>query len=473
LPTTSDRRRVLDLPVSLDPSLPNQAERVHAVLRTAIVDGLLEPGLKLPSSRNLAEQLGVRRNAIVSAYEHLASDGLVDARHGAGTYVTERMPAQSPAAGRPRIGTREPSRLPFALGQTHVDRSILRRLGSATRQHIVSASGATLTYGDPRGSAALRDQLSRHLAASRGVRADPECMMIVSGTQQAVRLCADVLLAPGEPVWMEEPGYYATHQTLRSAGARLVPVEVDANGLDVRSAMGAGLPAKAVYVTPSHQFPTGVSMSLSRRIELTEWARAADAWIIEDDYDSEFRYSGPPLTALAGLASDRVIYVGTFTKTLFASLRLAYVALPADLVEPVVTARAAQDRFPPRFMQDAVADLLADGTFTAHVRRVRRHYRKARDVLVETLRQSAGDALAFDVPEQGLHLLARLPDGLPDEAASRIRQSAGVEAKLLSEARLERRDGDGFILGFSGHDLKALTAAAHRLGSATRRYLAG
>jgi GntR family transcriptional regulator/MocR family aminotransferase len=474
LTTTSRRRRrqLLDLAVNLDRSLRNQALQVHAALRAAIVDGLLEPGLKLPSSRSLADQLGVQRNTIVSAYEHLASDGLIDAHHGSGTYVAERLPAQ-PAAGRSvpiRVAT--PRREPFELGHTHVDRSILHRLASISRKRIASATEDELGYGDPRGSAHLRIQIARHLAASRGVRCDPECIIIVSGTQHAIRLCADALLAPGDRIWIEDPGYYATHATLRAAGMRLVPVRVDAEGLDVEHGARAAGAAKAVCVTPSHQFPTGVSMTMRRRIALTDWARASRAWIIEDDYDSEFRYDGPPLTALAGLGSDRVLYIGTFTKILFASLRLAYAILPASVIERTIAARATHDRFPPRFMQDAVADLIADGTLAAHIRRVRSRYRKLRDEVITSLRETAGEALDFRVPDQGLHILARLPPGHPKDAARHIRQMAAVEAKLLSETGLAHRGPDGFILGFSGHDVDDLRAAARRLGSAARNYLA-
>jgi GntR family transcriptional regulator/MocR family aminotransferase len=462
---------VLDLPVNLDPSIRNQALRVHAALRSAIIDGLLQPGLKLPSSRSLADQLGVRRNTIVSAYEHLASDGLIDAQHGSGTYVADRLPAQPAAGNSMPVRVTTPRREPFELGHTDVDASILRRLASSSRKRIAAATEDELGYGDPRGSAHLRTQIARHLAASRGVRCDPECIVIVSGTQMAIRLCADALLAPGDRVWIEDPGYYATHATLRAAGMRLVPVRVDAEGLDVEHGSRAAGVAKAVCVTPSHQFPTGVSMSMRRRIALTDWARAAQAWIIEDDYDSEFRYGGPPLTALAGLASDRVLYVGTFTKILFASLRLAYAVLPATVIARVVAARATHDRFPPRFMQDAVADLIADGTLAAHIRRMRSRYRRLRDEVVGALQESAGEALNFRVPDQGLHILARLPHGHPKDAARRIRETAGVATKLLSETRVAQRTADGFILGFSGHDVEDLKSAARRLGRAARNVL--
>jgi GntR family transcriptional regulator/MocR family aminotransferase len=415
--------------------------------------------------------LGVRRNAIVAAYEHLASDGLVEARHGAGTFVAQRLPAPSAPIKPQHIDVPAMQRVPFTLGYTHVDRGLLKSLAGFTRRRISWAAIDDLGYGDPRGSAYLRDQVARYLAANRGVRCDPACIMIVAGTQHAIRLCADALLSPGDRVWVEEPGYPVTHTTLRVAGLNLVPVCVDAAGIDVEAGASACATAKAVYVTPSHQFPTGVTMSMPRRIALIDWARKSNAWIIEDDYDSEFRYAGPPLTALAGLGSDRVIYIGTFTKILFASLRLAYVVLPPGLVEPVISARAALDRFPARFMQDAVADLIADGTLAAHVRRVRSRYREARDAVVAEFRRSAGESFIFAVPDQGLHLLLRLRRDHPKGMARRIRDAAGVECRLLSDTRLLQQGPDGFILGFSGYAIDELQSAARRLGLAAREHL--
>jgi len=208
---------------------------------------------------------------------------------------------------------------------------------------------------------------------------------------------------------------------------------------------------------------------MARRVALLEWARASKAWILEDDYDSEFRYAGPPLTALAGIGGECVIYFGTFTKTLFAGLRLAYAVVPPAVLERVLRVRASHDRFPAAFLQDAVADLMSDGTFDAHTRRMRKQYREARDVLAATLESAAGGSLRIVKPTQGLHLLALLPPGAPKGSAGRIRDAACVEAKLLSEMRMASRAPDGLILGFSGHGLGEIKLAARRLGQAARR----
>jgi GntR family transcriptional regulator/MocR family aminotransferase len=431
----------------------------------------LRPETKLPSSRTLAEQLGVRRNAIVAAYEHLSGDGLIEAHHGAGTYVAAELPARPQATLAAPFNIAPRPRRAFALGHTHADALLLRRLAGNVRRRITTASGDELGYGDPRGAEHLRTQIAQHLAANRGIRCDPSCVVIVSGTQHGIRLCVDALLSPGDAIWMEDPGYYAARNTLEAVGMRLIPVPVDASGIVVASGLRLNPSAKAAYVTPSHQFPTGVTMSMARRVALLDWARASKAWIIEDDYDSEFRFAGPPLTALAGLGAERVIYVGTFTKTLFAGLRLAYLVLPPAVVERVVRARATHDRFPPRFMQDAVADLIADGVLAAHTRRMRGRYREARDALASALEHAAGGALRIAVPTQGLHMLAYLPNGVPKDTAMQIRAAADVETQLLSEMRINRRGPDGFILGFSGHGINELSAAAHRLGRAAKLHV--
>jgi GntR family transcriptional regulator/MocR family aminotransferase len=472
-PTTSKRRRnVLDVPLGLDRTIGNQSLQVHASLRSAILDGRLAAGLRLPSSRSLADQLSVRRNAIVGAYEHLLSDGLVDARIGDGTYVASRLPTRvDQITVAPFVAAPNP-RGAFALGQTYSDPVVLRRLASATRRRIATAPATYLGYGDPRGGEELRRQIALHLAASRGIRCDPSCIFIVSGTQQGVRLCADALLRSGDRVWLEDPGYPATRNTLAAAGMRLVPVPVDGQGIQVAAGRRTASSAKAVYVTPSHQFPTGVTMKMERRIALLDWARASRAWVFEDDYDSEFRYSGPPLTALAGIdRADRVIYIGTFSKTLFAGLRLAYLVLPPAAVKPVVIARAAHDRFPPSLLEGAVADLMANGILAAHVRRMRTRYRIARDTIASTLERTARGTLRLVIPTQGLHMLAHLPPGLPKHAAAEIRAIARIECFLLSETRLVRSGPDGFVLGFAGHDIKELAAAARRLGQAVRTYV--
>ena len=463
------RTALLDVPLRIESAGGSQSTRVHAGLRAAILDGRLTAGLRLPSSRALADQLGVRRNAVVVAYELLLSDGLAEARVGEGTYVAAQVP-RGPAAPDPvPPPPPPPGRGPFAVGCTTADPILLRRLGRALRDRVVRADPIDLGYGDPRGNEALRQAIAAHLAATRGVACDPSRILITSGTQQGLRLCADVLLNPGDAVWMEDPGYPAARRTLEALRARLVPVPVDAGGIDVAAGRAREPAARMAYVTPSHQFPTGVTMTMARRLALLDWAQAAGAWIMEDDYDSEFRFAGAPLTALAGIdGQGRVIYLGTFSKTLFPGLRIGFVVVPAALMDRVVAARAVSDRFPSPLMGGALAEVMEGGDFAAHLRRMRTQYRAARDMVAGTLAQASGGRLGIVLPDHGLHLLATLPDRLPPGAAREIQAEAGVEGWLLSETRLVQGGVDGFVIGYSGHDAAALQQAAIRLGKAVR-----
>jgi GntR family transcriptional regulator/MocR family aminotransferase len=473
--TSKNRRELLEVPLELDPAAGNQSLQVNRALRSAILDGRLAAGMRLPSSRALARQLGLRRNAIIAAYEHLLSDGFVETRTGAGTYVAATLPARRSAPVVQLADRSEmPARRPFTLGHTHADRRLLQTFGAALRRRTVKADAASLGYGDPRGSRFLREQIADYLAANRGLRCDPGSILVTSGTQQAIRLCAHALLETGDRLWLEDPGYPVARNTFTAAGLVPVAVPVDGEGLDIEAGRRLAPSAKAVYVTPSHQFPTGVTMSMARRVALLSWASQTASFIFEDDYDSEFRYAGPPLTALAGLAhGDAVIYLGTFSKTLFPGLRLAYAVLPPAVLPRVVAARAGFDRFPPSLLDGAVAELMADGTLLAHIRRMRSRYRAARDALAATLAETAGDALQIAVPAQGLHLVAYLSPALPPQAGEQIRSMAEIEAVLLSETMSQRNGGrEGLILGFSGYDLKDLTAAAKRLGQAAARIAA-
>jgi GntR family transcriptional regulator/MocR family aminotransferase len=471
-PTTLRRRQtLLDLPLRLDPARGSQPLQVHASLRGAILEGRLTAGLRLPSSRELARQLRVRRNVVVAAYEHLLSDGLVEARTGAGTYVAAELPARA----RPVRSVSQPAaegpgpRGPFALGRTYAAPDLLRRLGIAVRRQISVGTGIDRGYGDPRGSEALRQQIAIHLAATRGIRCDPACIVILGSTQQALRLCSEALLKPGDAVWFEDPGYPFSRRALEAARVKIVPIPVDGQGLDVSRALKQRPTAKAVYITPSHQFPLGVTLSMPRRIALLDWARASQGWIFEDDYDSEFRYAGPPLTALAGIdGNDRVIYLGTFSKMTFSSLRLSFAVLPSRIVADVTKARLSYDRFPPSFVETAVADLMSDGFLSAHARRMRARYRAARDVVTQVIADASHGTLQIQSPEQGMHMVAHLPEYATAEAAISIRAAANVESRLLSEMRIAKRKGDGFVIGFAGHDIGTLEAAARRLGRAAR-----
>jgi GntR family transcriptional regulator/MocR family aminotransferase len=252
--------------------------------------------------------------------------------------------------------------------------------------------------------------------------------MLTSGTQHALRIVLSAILKPGDPIWCEDPGYPAARRAIEHCGHRPVAIPVDASGLRVAKGRALAPSARAAYVTPSHQFPLGVQMSMTRRLELLDWARDAHAFVFEDDYDSEFRYDGAPLLSLAGIDHlRRVVYIGTFAKTLFPGLRIGYCALPEQLVGPVTPARAALDRYPGTLLEGAVADMLNSGAFAANLRRVRGLYREARDALASTLTAASDGKLSVPVPSQGLHLVARFDPSTDPLAASRAKAAAGIE----------------------------------------------
>jgi GntR family transcriptional regulator/MocR family aminotransferase len=328
--------------------------RLYQALCHAIVGGLVKPGEPLPPSRTLAKQTGFRRNAVTSAYERLIADGFAEATVGSGTFVASRIPARANAARKAKIVIEPPQQGMFALGCTHIDDRAVQRFRSFAGRRLRAFGTEHLHYGDPRGSRELRAAIADHLLSARGLRCDPDQIMLATGTQHLLRIVLSAILKPGDQIWCEDPGYPAARKAIEHCGHRPVPVPVDEFGLRVARGRSLAPSARAAYVTPSHQFPLGVQMSMTRRLELLDWARDADAFVFEDDYDSEFRYDGAPLLSLAGIDHlRRVIYMGTFAKTLFPGLRIGYCALPEALIGPVTTARAALDRFPGTLQEGA------------------------------------------------------------------------------------------------------------------------
>lgn len=445
----------------LTPVLPAggpRARALYAALRGMIEGGRLPPMAKLPPTRDLAARFGVARGAAVAAYEQLVAEGFAVARVGAGTFVAAAVPRLAPVAEAPRPRSAPPPALPGTIGIAFDDERTRRQLRAALNRHLLPPGGAHLRYGaDPQGLPALRAEVAAYLRSARGVRCHAGQIVLTSGTQQALDLVTRAVLAPGDAVWFENPGYASARGALEEAGLRLVPVPVDAEGLDVAAGLGLAPGAKAAYVTPSHQYPTGVVLTMARRLALIGWARASGAWIIEDDYDSEFRYAGAPLTALQGLDDGgRVIYVGTFAKALFPGLRLGYLVLPEALVAPLAALRARIERAPPGLAEPALAEFLRDGHFAAHLRRNRRRAEAARDALVAAL---AGLGLGVRPPAQGLHLIAPLPEGADDRALIAPLAARGLAARALSSLYLGPPARTGLVIGFSGYPPDAFRAA--------------
>jgi GntR family transcriptional regulator/MocR family aminotransferase len=312
----------------------------------------------------------------------------------------------------------------------------------------------------------LRERIAAYVAAARGVIAEPEQVILVRGTHHAIDLAGRVLLEPGDTVCVEDPGYLVSRAALAGLGLRLAPVRVDAEGLTI-AALRRHAAARAALVTPSNHFPLGVTLSLQRRHALLEWARTCDAWIVEDDYDSEFRYLGDPVTALHGLdGGARVLYVGTFSKTLFPALRLAYLIVPPDLADGFAAARATLDHHASTVDQAVLAEFIGEGHFARHVQRMRRLYRRRRDTLVAAVHRELGGVVTLDVPHTGLHAVAWLPPDLGAADVSSRALALGIEAAPLSLYCATEELPPALLLGFSAIDETAIASGVQRLAGA-------
>jgi GntR family transcriptional regulator/MocR family aminotransferase len=298
----------------------------------------------------------------------------------------------------------------------------------------------------------------------------PEQVLITAGSQGALDLAARVLLDPGDTVWIEDPGYLGARGALLAAGAQVVPVPVDAEGIDVAAGQRLAPRARIVSVTPSHQFPTGVTISLSRRVALLEWARQAQAWVLEDDYDSEYRFSGRPLEALQGLDNGQsVIYIGTFSKVLFPTLRLGYLVVPPELVAGFLAMRRFIDVHVPILEQLALADFMAQGHFTRHLRHMRTRYTERRNALIEALARECGDLLDVHIPEAGMHLVAWLPTHMDDRAVARLALDQGIEIAPISKFCIAPPPRGGLMLGYANASTEDLRDGVRKLARALRR----
>jgi GntR family transcriptional regulator/MocR family aminotransferase len=484
-------RRPANLLIRIDSRLhAGLQEQIYASIRRSILDGVVEPGTALPSSRALAADLGVSRTTTLLALQQLQSEGYLTARRGSGTSVAAELPDDlvQRRSGRPASRPKHPAlsrrgaalvaarpgahRLDgpprvFRLGTPAVDLFPVALWSRLVNRRLRSVTSAQLDYGDAAGFRVLREAIADHVQTARGTRCGAEQVLMVAGAQQGFELVCRLLLDPGDRAWIEEPGYPGARSALQAAGARIVPVPVDADGLDVdRGARRAG-DARLVYVTPSHQYPLGVPMSLPRRLALLKWARTAGAWVIEDDYDSEFRYGARPMPCLHGLDVDgRVIYVGSFSKTLFPALRLGFVIVPPDLQQRLVAARAAADQHPPTLDQAVLADFIVEGHFARHVRRMRIAYRERLEALQEAAERSCGGVLRVRPVQTGLHALAEL-DGVDAERVSEEAAARGVEATPLSAYLAGRRRAlNALVLGFGAVRPEASRRGMERLAMA-------
>jgi len=477
--------------IRIDPrSRAGLQQQIYTAIRRAILDGVVAPGTQLASSRALADDLCVSRTTTLLAYEQLTAEGYVTTRHGSGTFVAQVLPEDLSRVSTPRRVTRTrhpplsrrgaalaatsapPRRLPgpsraFRLGAPALDLFPHRLWSQLVSRRLRSVTVSQLDYSDPAGFQGLREAIAHHVQAARGTRCTGDQVVVVAGAQRGLEHICNFVLDPGDKAWLEEPGYFGARSALVGAGARIVPVPVDEHGLDVHEGMARARDARLVYVTPSHQFPIGVPMSLPRRLALLKWASAAGAWVVEDDYDSEFRYGARPVPCLHGLDTDgRVIYVGSFSKTLFPALRLGFLIVPADLREPLLAARRAADVHPPLLEQTALADLMADGHFERHLRRMRAVYAERVEALGAAAKRYCSGVLRLRPVRTGLHAVADLA-GPPADAVCREARSRGVDVTSLSAYYLQRPRGiNGLVLGFGAVGPDGIRSGMERLAAA-------
>lgn len=480
--------------LSIDPtSFVPVYRQLYTSLRNAILNGQLAPGTQLPSTRAMALELGFARGTILNAYEQLFAEGYVESERGGGTYVARELPDEllnAPAIQAPSLPQDTRSRSlsqrgiamastafaspydlapvrPFRPGLAALDAFPLNIWSQITARHARQRSFELLNYSDPAGYRPLRQAIAGYIGSVRAVKCDAEQVIIVTGSQQALDLSSRVLLDAGDEVLVEDPCYPGARGALLGAGAHLMPVAVDSEGMDIISGMELSATARMAYVTPSHQYPLGVTMSLTRRLALLEWARRAKSWILEDDYDSEFRYKGRPLAALQGLdTSGRVIYIGSFSKVLFPALRIGYMVVPSDLVEGFVAARTVMDLHPPTLGQVILTDFLNEGHFGRHIRRMRELYAGRQAALVSAAEQELTGLLDVRSNEAGMYLIGWLLNGMDDQRAAQRAANSGIEAPPLSAFRIEpvnTQDAQGLLLGYTAFSENEIRVGVQQL----------
>jgi len=434
----------------------------------------------------------VSRNTVLAAYDQLLAEGFTEARPGAGTRVSADLPdltGDLRAAGPPPDDAADlpplPARVldlmsrrtpgvhrPFLPGVPDVSVFPFDEWGRAVGRFWRRPPLSLLEDRDARGHGPLRRAIADYLVAVRGAKCTAEQVVITSGAQQGIDLCARVLLEPGAPVVLEDPGYRGLLSAFHTAGGEVTAVPVDGEGLDVGYARTHAARPRIVAVTPSHQLPLGVTMSLARRLDLLAWAREAGFWVLEDDYDSEFRYRGRPLAALQGLdGGERVIYAGTFSKVMFPALRLGYLVVPEPLIDPFIRMRGVVDDFPALAMQPVLADFMESGRFGAHVRRMRQVYGERQTVLRdELMRRFQG---LFDIPDDdaGMHLTVGIPDAADDVGMTREAAALNITAQALSGYYQGPDARRGLVLGYAAYGEDALKSAAALLEQAVERAL--
>lgn len=467
----------MELSLTLDGNLATPLHRqIDNQIRDRILNGQLEPGQRLPASRALAQSLQVSRATVTLSYDQLLSEGYLETRPGAGTFVAAQLPemllqvkAPTPKASSTHLPlslsrygqsiaqsspwqNQPAARYNFRYGHPSLEQFPLRLWKKLVNQEMAASNHWMDYITDPLGYEPLREAIAQYLTHSRAVTCHPNQIVITHGTQQALQLVTQLFIDPGKAIALENPGYLGAQRIFRSRGAQLQPVPVDGDGILVEALAKLIPTPKLVYVTPSHQFPTGALLSLPRRLQLLDWAQQNNCLIIEDDYDGEYRYSSRPIPALQGLkANAPVIYMGTFAKVMFPGLHLGYVVVPTNLVQTFAQARWLSDRHCSLLDQAVLSRFITEGHLERHLRRMRICYDRRRQTLVAALKTSFGNAAEILGDSAGLHLVARLNIGLADEDITHRASQADVYISSLQAHNLHPCQGD-FILGYTEID---------------------
>lgn len=464
-----------DLPLASPAAGKDLWRSLRDDLRAAILRGRLRRGARMPSTRSLARQYGCSRGTVVVAFDHLRSEGYLEARRGAGTFVALALPddllsVERPPLQSPRHSSRAALAKRAAIFESAAVLPASRSVGKAFRpwepaidlfpvelwsriagRVVRRAPRSLYGQGDPRGYLPLRKAIAEYVGTARGVHCSVDQIMVTSGAQQGLDLIARLLLDAGDAVWMEDPGYPGAAFAFRAAGARLIPVPVDGEGMRVDAAPARPRPVKLIYTTPANQFPLAVTLSLPRRLQLLRRAEAMSAWIVEDEFDAEYRYSGRPVPALQSLdRSGSVIYLGTFTKMLFNALRIGFLVLPERLLHAFTVARGYMDRHGPTLEQAILAEFILDGHFAHHIRRMRQVYAERLQVLLEASRHLLQGRLEVEAVDSGMRAVAWLRGGLSDRAMAARARARGLEVVALSQFAVRHTPPAALILGFAG-----------------------
>lgn len=482
--------------IAIDRSSPTTiSTQVCAAIRKMIFSGALAAGERLPSSRTLAQDLEVSRTTVNNVFERLTEEGLIESRTGAGSFVCARLGTHLPKLPSPstamlarrhknlrigrsieqaigQFGARIPhEKRAFTTGTPAFDAFPMAQWSRLVAKHYRDRRDVVMGYGDPEGYMPLRQAIAGHLRGNRGLACEPQQIFIVSGAQQAFNLVCSILLNPGDKVWFENPGAIGARNSLNAHGMDLVPVPIDDEGMVVEQGLKRAPYFRLAFVTPSHQQPMGVTMSLARRIELLQAAEQSDAWILEDDYDGEFRYLRGPLPTLQSLdTAERVIYVGTFSKSLFPALRLGYLVVPPILVDTFHKVWGAFLQGAPSSLQAVLADFMDEGHFATHIRRMCKIYAARHDALIEASSRRLRGLLEIVPTGTGFHTIGMLGKGLPEQEVSAAAALRGISVSPIGRYCIEPVAMQGLVLGFSTVKPPEIAAGVETLAQVLERF---